>query len=119
MFSRTKALRTGIASLLSVFVMATCAPQTPKTVSPKLHKVEIRQMHFQPEELWVRRGDTVAFINTDLVAHNVTEIQNAWASSQLESGNVWKMVVDKHEDFFCTIHPMMKGRLRVINKLMQ
>ncbi len=49
-----------------------------------------------------------------MVAHNVTEeVNKAWSSSALPSGAFWKLVADKSADYFCTIHPVMKGKLNV------
>ena len=114
-----KTLGNGICLLFSVFFITGCSAPEKKIAAPKVYVVEIKQMKFEPEILWLRRGDTVVFINRDIVAHNVTESYNAWASPLISVGELWKMAVNQHEDYFCTIHPMMKGRLRIMNNLMQ
>jgi len=40
-------------------------------------------MQFQPQNISGNKGDTVVFINNDIVAHDVTEKNKAWASPQL------------------------------------
>ncbi len=81
---------------------------------PNSFTVEIMQMKFQPAELIVKKEDTVIFINRDIVTHDVTEESNkAWSSSSLPTGKSWRLVVIKSSNYYCTIHPMMKGKLLV------
>lgn len=80
----------------------------------KVHTVVIQQMKFTPADLTVNEGDTVTWINRDIVDHNVTEEMNKeWASGNLPAGNSWNMVVMKNAAYFCTLHPVMKGILNV------
>lgn len=82
--------------------------------APKVHTVVIRQMKFTPAELNVNKGDTVIWLNKDIVDHNVTEeAGKEWSSGNLSSGKLWSMVAVKSGTYFCTIHPVMKGRLDV------
>lgn len=80
---------------------------------PKSHIVEIKDMKFQPAELTVNKGDTVIWINKDIVPHDVTEINKAWASPPLKTGNSWKKVITKSDSYYCSIHVVMKGKLIV------
>ena len=74
--------------------------------------VFIKDMKFQPEEINVHKGDTLVWINQDLVAHCVTEVKGkAWTSGAIHSGASWKKVVTKSSDYYCAIHPEMKGRI--------
>jgi plastocyanin len=78
------------------------------------HIVEMKQMQFQPAELSVKNGDTVVFVNDDLVVHNITEASKAaWSSSSLPAGKSWSIAVNKNYDYICTIHPRMKGKIVV------
>ena len=88
------------------------AEQIEKAADPKLVTVLIEQMKFTPAELYVNAGDTVMWINKDIVDHNIMEETNKeWSSSLLQRGKSWKMVVNKNADYFCSIHPVMKGKL--------
>src|SRR5690606_12538200 len=50
----------------------------------KTHRVEIRQMKFNPSHLSVKPGDTVVFINLGMVTHDVTEATGqSWKSPPL------------------------------------
>ena len=86
----------------------------PGNTVHKKYTVEIRSMQFQPAELAVEKGDTVVFVNRDIVAHNVTEQRsNAWASPSLFTGQSYSKVVNEATDYYCTFHPVMKGKLLV------
>lgn len=85
-----------------------------KEVKPQTHVVEIINMKFQPEELQVRKGDTVVWINKDLVAHDVTETGKNWASPTLVNGSSWKKEISKNENYFCSIHLIMRGKILLV-----
>ena len=106
-------IKNSIFLLLSVVLLYNCS-SAPQKRTPKIHIVEINDMKFQPAELTVQTGDTVMWINKDIVAHNVTEVKNAaWTSSPLPSGASWKMAVTQSADYYCSIHVTMKGKLRI------
>ena len=71
-------------------------------------------MQFNPAELTLQKGDTVVFINNDLVVHDITqEPDKTWTSSNLSPGQSYKMAVGVSTDYYCSIHPTMKGKLIV------
>jgi plastocyanin len=113
MNNRITTLKAVIFSLCSVFLLNSCDNETEKII-PKLHTVEIKQMKFQPAELIVQKGDTVIWINNDIVAHDVTEEPaKAWTSSVMPVGESWSLVVTQSSDYYCSIHVVMKGKLIV------
>ena len=96
-----------------LFFMLACNYDEPK-YQPKTYTVRIEQMKFQPADITLHAGDTVVWINNDLVAHNVTQLPDAsWQSPTLLKGQSWKQAVDKSDDYYCSIHKVMKGRLMV------
>jgi plastocyanin len=81
---------------------------------PAMHSVEITQMKFFPAELKVKKGDRVVFVNHDLVTHDVTEeAKKTWSSSPLATDQTWVLVVTETVNYFCSIHPVMKGKIVV------
>jgi len=85
-----------------------------RPTGPELHVVEIKDMKFQPESLSVKRGDTIMWINHDMVTHCVTEEKTkAWTSSNIPANASWKMVFKNNADYFCAIHQVMKGKITV------
>lgn len=106
-----KSILNGIFILLIV-VMISCNSGQP-VHTPVTHIIEIKDMQFQPAELTVTKGDTVMWINKDIVAHNATQKDSAWASPNLISDATWKMVINNSDSYYCSIHINMKGSLIV------
>ena len=99
-----------ILSMALTLLLASCASSVEK--KNRSHTVEINQMKFVPADLTVAKGDTVVFVNHDFLTHDVTEqASKAWKSSPLPPGSSWTSVVEATCDYYCTIHPVMKGRL--------
>ena len=106
-------LRNNNYMLFSILLLNSCSSAPEKTV-PKVYTVEIKQMKFQPAELSVQKGDTVVFINLDLVTHDVTEESGkAWSSSPLPADESWSLVITQSSNYYCSIHKVMKGKLVV------
>jgi|GEM_PF-1352342 len=71
-------------------------------------------LKFEPSVIEVSKGDTIVWVNKDIVAHNVTALPNQeWTSGNIETDAMWKMAVENSFDYFCTIHPPMKGEVKV------
>ncbi|MCC7400273.1 MAG: hypothetical protein IT214_02210 [Chitinophagaceae bacterium] len=92
------------------------AQQKSSGSTSKVDTVIISGMQFQPAQLTVSTGDTVIWINKDIVTHNVTDSLNAWTSGNIDIGNSWKSAPQKSFNYFCSIHPTMKGSVTVVNK---
>lgn len=98
-----------ICLLLVAFVVSSCASAQ---ADPKTYTVEIKGMKFVPESITVNKGDTIIWINKDIVPHDVTEeTSKAWTSSVIPAGESWKMAVEDAADYFCSIHVVMKGKI--------
>jgi len=102
-----------ILLLFNIIVFSSCKNNTTNNI-PKTHTIEIKQMRFQPAELIVQKGDTVIWLNNDIVDHDVTEESSkAWTSSLIPPGKSWRSVVNQNADYYCSIHVVMKGKIRV------
>lgn len=96
------------------FIFLFSCTSTPEKKEYKTYTVEIKQMQFQPASLSIQKGDTVIWINHDIVAHDVTEeTGKLWTSGPLAPGESWSLVVTKSSDYYCSIHVVMKGKLAV------
>ena len=85
-----------------------------------VHTIIIKEMKFQPAEITVQKGDIIVWINKDIVAHNVTEEKtNGWKSSTISDGKSWKMIVKTSSSYFCSLHPIMKGKISLKKKLLK
>lgn len=115
--------RSGCLMLL-LFLVGACSSPAEKTkanpvkpvekTQPAMHAVEITQMKFYPAELKVKKGDKVVFVNHDLVTHDITEeSKKAWSSSPLTTDQKWILEVTESVNYYCSIHPVMKGSIVV------
>jgi plastocyanin len=85
-----------------------------KTAAPARHQVVIEAVAYAPAVLSVHRGDTVVWVNRDPFPHTVTAA-GTFDSGAIAAGASWKYVATKAGafDYLCTLHPNMKGTLKV------
>jgi len=81
---------------------------------PITHTVEIRGMEFHPAVLTAAVGDTIVWINRDIVPHTATGAgKGRWDTGQLGQGAMGRYV-PQHAGtarYSCTLHPTMHGKL--------
>lgn len=84
--------------------------------SDAVSSVEIVGFAFKPAELKIKVGTTVTWTNKDSAPHTVTSV----TGTELDSPNLgtgrsyYHTFNDKGTfDYYCTIHPMMKGKVIV------
>jgi plastocyanin len=99
-------------------IMAGCSGSPGKADEPSTnvaakHTVLIKEMKFQPSALAVNKGDTILFVNQDFVVHDITETAKTWSSSPLAPGKSWQWVATESAGYYCSIHPVMKGKIAV------
>ena len=82
---------------------------------PATHTVTIDASRFQPDMLTLKAGDSVVWVNKDIVAHTVTSQAGGSDSGIIVPGKPWKHKFNKTGEFAytCTYHPTMKATLRV------
>jgi plastocyanin len=95
----------GVALLLGGIAVAAFAAR---------HTVVIEGMQFVPATLTVKRGDTVVWVNKDLVPHTATSA-GSFDSRTIAANASWSHAARKagRFDYLCTLHPMMKATLVV------
>ena len=83
--------------------------------APRVHTVLIEGMRYQPEGLTVAAGDTVVWINRDMVPHTATSAAGRFDSNEIAPGKSWTHTIRATGEFsyICTYHPLMKAILRV------
>ena len=100
-----------------VVVISSCSNQQEETNSKgkfSSDTVIIQSMQFSPAELTVNDGDTITWINKDLVDHNVKDtINNLFYSDTLKNGQSYRWVVTGKANYICTIHPTMMGEIKI------
>lgn len=107
---RWLAIPPAMAALLIAGTGATSGRSEP----PRRHEVQIRGMKFQPAILEVAVGDTVVWINHDIVPHTATAAgKPEWSTDTLIQEQSGQYVPGRTGEapYFCTLHPVMKGKL--------
>ncbi|MDR3099960.1 MAG: cupredoxin family copper-binding protein [Paraburkholderia sp.] len=79
------------------------------------HVVTIAQMRFSPATVTIHSGDTVVWVNKDLVAHTASAQARTFDSGSIEPGASWRYVTSKPGSYSyqCLFHPTMHGTLIV------
>ena len=97
---------------LTLFTMGMAASDRPK---PKTHTVTVEDMRFQPEALTVAPGDTIVWVNKDLVPHSATSDAGSFDSKDIQANQSWRYTARNKGDYpyFCTFHPAMKATFHV------
>ena len=85
------------------------------SAGPRKYVIEITGFEFKPASVALQAGDTVVFINRDVVPHTATARKNAWDTSTIAAGASASLVVNGkgRQDYFCRLHPAMTGRLNL------
>jgi plastocyanin len=86
--------------------------------APTTHTVEIRGMEFHPAVLTVAAGDTVVWVNRDIVPHTATATgRPKWDTGQLTQGQTGRYIARARGTarYACTLHPTMHGKLIITN----
>lgn len=82
--------------------------------APTTHTVIIESSQFKPAVLTVHVGDKIVWVNKDFFPHTATS-KGHFDSGEIAEGKSWTYVARAKGTFpyICTIHPDMKGTLRV------
>ena len=103
------------AAVLAALLTAAAPHGSAEQTAPTVHRVEIGQFKFVPETLDVAPGDTITWINLDIVPHTVTALDGSWDSANLNPDMEWSTIVapSMSGDYFCRYHPSMIGLFRI------
>lgn len=108
--------RNVLSCLAAGFLAAGASPPAASPALPQRHLVTIRGMAFQPAVLEAAPGDTIVWINRDLVPHTATvEGSNGWDTGILATGDSARYVPLRPGAwaYGCRLHPTMQARLLV------
>jgi plastocyanin len=84
-------------------------------LTPVTHQVVMEGVQYAPQEVTVKVGDQIVWINHDPFPHTVTAAGKLFDSHDIAAGSSWKYHATKAGVFAygCAFHPTMKGSLRV------
>ena len=100
--------------LLLLGLVATASPGAAPFAAPAVHTVTIDATSYSPATLTIKAGDTVVWVNKDIVAHTATA-ENAFDSGRIDPGKKWQRKFPAKGDFSyqCRYHVGMTGTLTV------
>jgi plastocyanin len=102
------------AALVAAIFATTASSHQPHGAT---HKVLIKDFVYDPEVLPVKVGDTVTWINLDIVPHTVTSEDGSWDSGEIAPGGTWTATITAGTvtgivgSYFCGYHPVMRSKL--------
>ena len=75
---------------------------------PVTHTVTVDSARFFPSDLTVKVGDSVVWVNEDILAHTATTLKPGFDSKMIQPGKSWRYTVKKKGEFAytCSFHPM-------------
>ena len=100
---------------LAVLACSLIAGAATCKAPPSTHTVPIDGLAFQPPALTVKVGDSIVWINKDLVPHTATAASGTFDSGKIEAQNSWKYTIRTSGRFSyaCAYHPTMTGLVAV------
>ena len=103
-------LATRMFVFLSAFILGTVAV----SARAETIQVTITNLVFSPAKVSGKVGDTIEWINNDIVAHTATARSGEW-DVLIPSKKTTKQVLNKAGtyEFYCRFHPNMKGSLSI------
>jgi plastocyanin len=103
-------LLTGVP-VLAVMLLA---DRAAAAAGARTHSIEMRNMRFGPAPANISAGDTIVWINRDLVAHTATARDRSF-DVVIPAGGSARTVVRQAgtTSFYCRYHPVMRGSLAV------
>jgi plastocyanin len=103
-------LRSALAACVAIWLGLTASATHAGTV-----QIRIDKMAFDPAKATAKLGDTVEWINNDILAHTATANKGGW-SVTMAPKQTGKVILKDAGDFeyFCKFHPNMKGQIVVM-----
>ena len=106
-----------VAALSCGVALGSCAQAegTPDRPPAKTHTVIMEGMVFRPAEITLAAGDTIVWVNKDMVPHTATSSAAGFDSKIVEASKSWRYTFARAGDFeyVCSYHPAMTATVRV------
>lgn len=103
---------TWIATALAVAMLAVQAAFPAASAQAADPEVDIDQFTFTPQQVTVKAGTTVTWINDDDVPHTVASSTKFFKSKALDKFS-FTFTTPGNYEYFCSIHPHMTGAIVV------
>jgi plastocyanin len=97
------------AAIALALVAAATIPASAETIT-----VTIENLSFNPAEVKAKVGDTILWVNKDILDHTATARDNSFDVIQSAKSSVSQTLTKAGTfDYYCRYHPNMIGRLIV------
>lgn len=102
----------GSAIFLIMFSQPSWAVKSPVT-----HQVIIKNFGFSPASLSIRQGDTVEWVNHDIVPHTATQSGRKWDTDKLNNKQSFQVTFPSlgQEVYGCLFHTNMQAEIIITN----
>jgi plastocyanin len=82
---------------------------------PPARQITIDNFTFAPQQVTVAPGTTITWTNNDDVPHTVVGTHQEFRSKALDTGDKFSFTFAKPGayEYFCSVHPMMTGKVIV------
>ncbi len=108
-------IRVSVPTIAAIAALGFLAPLcAPAFSAGTTHAVLMESVDYAPKRVTVRVGDTIEWINKDIVAHTATAKNRSWDVNVMpgKSGRML-MKVPGTLAYFCRYHPNMTGEIIV------
>jgi|SRR3989344_767524 len=106
-----------LVCIIALVIITGCSKQTQDNNTPATNQentITISDFSFQPQEIMINAGTELIWKQDDSVKHTVVSA-GAFESNVLSKGDEFKFKFDKPGtyEYYCSIHPFMKGKVIV------
>lgn len=112
--------RTFVANLAVAIAAASVLPLVSARAvrahaKPRTLTVRIADFVFAPDTVGVHAGDTIRWVNNDIVPHTATADDESWDTGEIKPREMReiKVTAGMTQAYFCRFHPAMKAALRI------
>ncbi len=97
-----------LAAVAIAMLAAAAVPARSETI-----QVMVDKLVFTPAEVSAKVGDTIEWVNRDILAHTATV--KSGMEVMIPARKTGRLTLQKAEaiDYYCRFHPNMKGRITV------
>ena len=105
------------AAVLFASAMAlSCMASAASALAGEAVQVKISDLAFLPTEVTARVGDTIQWVNDDIVDHTATATKGGEWDVMIVAGKQAEQQLTRagEIDYFCRFHPFMTGKITVL-----
>ena len=108
--------RGALVGAVATATALTLARSVQADAEPATHEVRIKDFKFCPEQIEIKTGDTIRWINDDLAPHTATASEFGWDTGEISGGDSAVLLVtsDMETAYFCAFHPHMVASLIIV-----